>query len=73
MERINKATARKMWNAGKPFYAVACKLSPMAAAVIARPDVQKWTFETWYNNFCYYHCNSRTGNYVHFYILTMDN
>lgn len=71
--RISKATARKLWNEGKPFWMVACNLRPGGEFGILMTNRKKGTgkllnFDTIYNFYCYYGCvNNETGRYPAFY------
>lgn len=69
MKKINKATARKLWEQGKEFWMCACNMRPECGNLI-QPQYHKdfASFNVLYNNFCYYNCNSETGRYPAFYI-----
>lgn len=76
MKKINKSTARKLWNEKKPFLIVACNMRPEYGILIGATGhtyeecetIFHETFETMYNSFCYYNCNSVTGRYPAFYL-----
>ena len=65
--RINKTTARKLYETGAVIYAVPCKLNPAGpwAELVALPV---GNFESECNSFVYYNCTSETGKYISFYI-----
>ena len=73
MKRINKATARKMWNEGNNFIIVPCKCSPMGLGALytstdlSSEDIPRRSFDSFVNEFEYYNCNAETGRYAAFY------
>lgn len=73
MKRINKTTARKLWENGGNFIIVPCKCSPRGlGALYTICDLGKQereiSFETFINSFTFYNCNSETGRYPAYYI-----
>lgn len=73
MKRINKTTARKMWNEGHNFIIVPCKCSPAGiGALYTETDLSedystRRPFDTFVNEFEFYNCNNETGRYAAFY------
>lgn len=71
MERINKAQARKLYEAGKPFWIVACNLKPECGILIGSCSFEFLTetpFDTMVSNYEYYNCSGCTGRYSAFYV-----
>lgn len=75
LTRINKATARKLYESGKEVFFCPCNLNPLSPwglGIWEHPadwgnNGQRFddivTAYTWYN------CNSETGRYVAFYVM----
>lgn len=70
MTKINKTTARKLWNEGKEFTIVACNLRP-EHGITVRPS---WTknyrdFDQFVNQFTVFNCgDSETGLHPAYYM-----
>ncbi|MBP5412260.1 MAG: hypothetical protein J6Y47_03270 [Bacteroidales bacterium] len=72
LKRINKQTARKIYNMNLPVYFIPCKELPLSPWL----DFGTWTtkekteseFDMFCNSFEYYNCNNETGKYIAFYI-----
>lgn len=74
-DRISKQEARKLWDAGKPVYIIACKMRPgmpfSMGMNICRDEAGGWTdFQSVCNNFMFYNCSYETGYYPAFYTVT---
>lgn len=68
MKKINKTTARKLYNEKKSFIMVPCKIRPDGMfAVELKPGWMFRNFDVMYNEFLYYNCNPETGKYIAFY------
>ena len=69
MTKINKTTARKLWNEGKEFTIVACNLRPEYGIVVrAKWRKQFREFDQFIDRFNFYNCvNSETGRYPAYY------
>lgn len=69
MKQINKAAARKLYAAHKPFIIVPCNMRPDSMFAIHMKSGWMWrNFDNFYNEFCYYNCNAETGRYPRFYV-----
>lgn len=74
MKRINKITARKLWNEGHNFIIIPCNCSPKGfGALYTETDlsienIPRRSFDAFVNEFECYNCNNKTGNYAAFYI-----
>ncbi len=68
--KINKATARKLYNNCKSFWMTACNMRPENGILINSPARQynDETFDNIVNAFTYYNCNHETGYYPAYYI-----
>lgn len=74
-ERINKATARKLYNNGVSIAICPVKMHPCnmwAPAFITRPEsFKESSFDSFVNSFIYYNCQyNETGKYPAFYTVT---
>ena len=70
LERISKATARKLYNQGIPVYACPCKLrpgGPWSPEVMFPTDAGR-TFDQLVNAATFYNCTPETGKYLAFYV-----
>ena len=68
MKKINKATARELYNQKKSFIMVPCKMRPDSMfAVEMKSGWMFRNFDVMYNEFLYYNCNPETGRYIAFY------
>lgn len=74
MKRINKATARKLWENNLNFILVPCKCSPAGLGSLdtetdlSSPDFEeRRSFDAFVNEFEFYNCNNETGRYAAFY------
>lgn len=71
MKKINKTTARKLYNSGINFTIVPCKCSPERWGMEVRSA--EWnkncrTFDQLYNEYTYYNCGMEVGTYPAFYV-----
>lgn len=66
-KRVNRGTAKKLFEEGKSVYGVPCNLRP-SVGVCALFDKNNGTFESIENAIMYYNCNSETGKTLWFYI-----
>lgn len=77
-KRVNKPTARKMYNLGEEIYLLPCKV-PMRtypdSSFIQPVKISKATsttnanhFDRTVNEFEYYNCNAELGYYAHYYV-----
>lgn len=62
MKKINKTTARKLFNEGKTFFMAACNMRVDSAYEID-PAKADCTFDQLLNAFNYYNCNSVAGRF----------
>ena len=85
-KRINKPTARKMFNRGYTLYLLPCKVSD--SVVTNTPHDYDWLrpleislptsnheanqFDRTVNEFEYYNCNAELGYYAHYYVSEED-
>jgi len=73
-DRVSKATARNMFETGKPVYAIAHKMQPgipFNLGMTLQRSGDRMEFETTVQEFCYYNANCReTGTYAAFYTMT---
>lgn len=70
--RINKATARKLFNEGKEIWLTACNMRPECGILL---NTRNYTdlgndFDKIVNAFQYYNCNNECGRYPAYYIET---
>lgn len=79
--RIRKTEAKKLWDAGEPFVIVPRLIYPYDAqgnlkdfAFIVDSFVKSnyKSFDRFCDHYIYYNCNSITGLYPAFYILTTE-
>lgn len=70
MQRINKATARKLYNAKKAVTIIPCKCHPGGAwfTGFEMENDGSRTFDQFVNEFTYYNCNYELGTYPAFYV-----
>lgn len=69
MKQINKVAARKLYNAGKPFWMTACNMRPECGILINATGAHyDESFDTVYNAFIYYNCDNERGRYPRFYV-----
>lgn len=69
MIKINKREARKLFDSGKSFYMVSCKLRPEFAIKINNNASNTFrTFDNLIAHFSYYNCDYERGYYPAFYI-----
>lgn len=71
MKQINKAQARKLYEARKPFTMTPCKCRVNGPfTFLMKPEwVDEYgNFDQMVNSFTYYNCNAETGRYPHFYV-----
>lgn len=67
MIRVQKRTAKKLYNAGETIYICACLINPRGnIGAAALPTGEDW--ERLINEFVYYNCNFECGKYPAFYI-----
>lgn len=70
MTKINKAQARKLFNAGRDVVAIPCKMDPCnqfwAMGAVLNQDMGT-DFDKACNQLEYYNCSSETGRYLAFY------
>lgn len=73
MKRINKRTAKKLWENNENFIIVPCKCSPYGLGALYTQcdldsrDENRRAFDTFVNEFTYYNCNNEMGRYPAFY------
>lgn len=70
MTKINKTTARKLYNEGKPFIIVSCNFRP-ELGIPFKPEWKKnfRDFDAMVNNFEHYNCkNGETGRRAAYYV-----
>lgn len=70
MQKINKAVARKLYDANRPFWIVACNLRPQCGILIGSTSFESMAdipFDDMVNSFEYYNCSNDTGRYAAFY------
>lgn len=74
LKRVNKTTAKKLYNAGNDVLFIPCKLNPLNnfynLGIWENKTLlnQFETFEKLVNAFEYYNCRPDTGRYTAFYI-----
>lgn len=71
MKKINKTQARKLWNAGKEFWMVACNMRYDCGLLIDPTRIAtdfNNEFDKLYNAFVYYNCDNERGRYPAFYV-----
>lgn len=70
-ERISKAAAKKLYEAGQKVYSLPCKLNPESPwnipDLMTRARENGYTFDRYYNEAAYYSCRYETGYYLAFY------
>lgn len=75
IQRVDRRTARKLYDAGAPIWLQACRLHPAGAwtqaVQIERNDADGATFEQVENAFMYYNCTPETGKRVAWYARPM--
>lgn len=67
--KIRKPVARRLFAEGKQFWMTPCNMRKECGILINSVGnyYDGETFDTIYNAFCYYNCNSETGRYPAFY------
>lgn len=71
MTKINKATARKLFNEGKEIWMTACNMRPECGVLLNAPIYTDLTdFDKAVNAFQYYNCDYERGYRVAFYLET---
>ena len=71
MKKINKATARKLYNEGKEFWITACTMRPEAGILIGSLSFERMAdipFDTMIDSFSYYNCDNERGRYPAYYV-----
>ena len=71
MKRINKTTARKLYNEHKDFWITACNMRPECGILIDSASFERMTetpFDTMVNSSTYYNCDNERGRYPAYYI-----
>ena len=72
LKKIDKRTARKMFNNGKKIMFIPCKLNPCSiwncGVWHQLSDGVTHDFDTFCNAVAFYNCNSETGKYLAYYI-----
>lgn len=71
MKKINKTTARKLYNAGREIIAIPCKCRPGGAwltGVTLSKDATGREFDALINEFEFYNCIPGLGRYAAFYV-----
>lgn len=71
MKKINKSTARKLYNEGKEFWITACNMRPEAGILIGSTSFEQMagvSFDAMVNSFSYYNCDSERGRYPAYYV-----
>jgi hypothetical protein len=71
MKKINKVTARKLYNEGKEFWITACNMRPKAGILIGSMSFERMAdipFDTMVNSFTYYNCDNERGRYPAYYV-----
>lgn len=71
MKKINKSTARKLYNEGKEFWITACNMRPEYGILIGSLSFEQMagvSFDAMVNSFSYYNCDSERGRYPAYYV-----
>lgn len=72
-KQIRKDVAKNYYNNGRSIYAMPCKMRPCRSWGGPNWWNKEYNdgkpFDTLYNEYSYYNCNSETGRYIHFYIM----
>ena len=71
MKKINKSTARKLYNEGKEFWITACNMRPECGILIGSLSFEQMagvSFDAMVNSFSYYNCDSERGRYPAYYV-----
>ena len=71
MKKINKATARKLYNEGKKFWITACNMRPEYGILIGSLSFEQMagvSFDAMVNSFSYYNCDNERGRYPAYYV-----
>lgn len=68
MKRVEKRTAKKLFNAGKQIYAIPCRLNINSVWVSFIPLHSSKDFDKQVNEIEFYNCSYMTGRYLHYYI-----
>lgn len=75
MIKIDKRTARKMYNSGHSIILVPCKCNVgnnIAYSRINLIESHGKDFDILVNTFEYFNCNSELGHYSHYYVCEID-
>lgn len=70
MIKIDKRKARKLYDAGRPFWIVPCHLRPQCGILIGSCSFERMadiSFDDMVKSFEYYNCGNDTGKYAAFY------
>ena len=71
MKKINKSTARKLYNEGKEFWITACNMRPEYGILIGSLSFEQMagvSFDAMVNSFSYYNCDGERGRYPAYYV-----
>lgn len=68
MKRIEKRTAKKLFNGGKQIYAIPCRLNINSWWTTFMPLNNAKDFDKQVNEIEFYNCSYETGRYLHYYI-----
>ena len=71
MKRINKTTARKLYNEHPVLCCTVLSLRPECGILIGSASFERMTeipFDTMVDNFTYYNCDNERGRYPAYYI-----
>lgn len=71
MKKINKSTARKLYDEGKEFWITACNMRPEYGILIGSLSFEQMagvSFDAMVNSFSYYNCDSERGRYPAYYV-----
>ena len=82
-ERVNKPTARKMYNHGCSIFLLPCKANfkvaleegspvPVVSISLLDSDSDINRFDRAVNTYEYYNCNAELGYYAHYYVTQED-
>ena len=71
MKKINKSTARKLYNEGKEFWITACNMRPEYGILIGSLSFEQMagvSFDAMVDSFSYYNCDNERGRYPAYYV-----
>lgn len=68
MRKIEKRTAKKLFNAGKQIYAIPCRLNTNSLWISPIPLRNTKDFDKQVDEIAFYNCSYETGRYLHYYI-----